>query len=140
MGQIGDRRAVPALLDVVRNLDKLTIADIARYPWVRGWKWSKSDITGHANVVAWVDRVRARPAVERGLAIASTLDSCRCIHIIRPSRIGSSLIRIPVAAKIAFVMAGATGASGPSPTPRGALLFRTKCTSTSGVSLRRHIG
>ena len=48
--------------------DNLTIADIACYPWVRGWKWSKIDITGHANVVAWVDRVRARPAVERGLA------------------------------------------------------------------------
>ena len=45
-----------------------TIADIACYPWVRGWKWSKIDITGHAKVVAWVDRVRARPAVERGLA------------------------------------------------------------------------
>jgi len=48
--------------------DTFTIADIACYPWVRGWKWSKIDITGHANVVAWVDRVRARPAVERGLA------------------------------------------------------------------------
>ncbi len=48
--------------------DAFTIADIACYPWVRGWKWSKIDITGHANVVAWVDRVRARPAVERGLA------------------------------------------------------------------------
>ncbi len=48
--------------------DHFTIADIACYPWVRGWKWSKIDITGHANVVAWVDRVRARPAVERGLA------------------------------------------------------------------------
>ena len=47
--------------------DTFTIADIASYPWVRGWKWSKIDITGHANVVAWVDRVRARPAVERGL-------------------------------------------------------------------------
>ncbi len=48
--------------------DDFTIADIACYPWVRGWKWSKVDITGHANVVAWVERVRARPAVERGLA------------------------------------------------------------------------
>ena len=45
-----------------------TIADIAIYPWVRGWKWSKIDITEHAKVVAWVKRVRARPAVERGLA------------------------------------------------------------------------
>lgn len=48
--------------------DSFTIADIACYPWVRGWKWSKINITGHPNVVAWVDRVRARPAVERGLA------------------------------------------------------------------------
>ena len=47
--------------------DQFTIADIATYPWVRGWKWSKIDITGHANVVAWKDRVRGRPAVERGL-------------------------------------------------------------------------
>lgn len=48
--------------------DTFTIADIACYPWVRGWKWSKVDITSHDNVVAWVDRVRARPAVERGLS------------------------------------------------------------------------
>jgi GST-like protein len=48
--------------------DNYTIADIACFPWVRGWKWSKIDITGHANVVAWLKRVRARPAVDRGLA------------------------------------------------------------------------
>ena len=47
--------------------EDFTIADIAIYPWVRGWKWSKVDITGHRNIMDWVDRVRARPAVERGL-------------------------------------------------------------------------
>lgn len=46
----------------------LTIADIAIYPWLRGWKWSKVDITDRPNVMAWIDRVRARPGVERGLA------------------------------------------------------------------------
>ena len=46
---------------------ELTIADIAIYPWLRGWKWSKVNITEFDNVVAWVDRVRARPGVERGL-------------------------------------------------------------------------
>lgn len=46
----------------------LTIADIAAYPWLRGYKWSKVDITPNANVMAWIDRVRARPGVERGLA------------------------------------------------------------------------
>ena len=48
--------------------DDLTIADIATYPWLRVYKWSKVDITGRANVMAWIDRVRARPGVERGLA------------------------------------------------------------------------
>ena len=38
------------------------------YPWVRGYKWSKIDITEKPRVVEWVDRVRARPAVGRGLA------------------------------------------------------------------------
>ncbi|MEM9438791.1 MAG: glutathione binding-like protein, partial [Pseudomonadota bacterium] len=47
--------------------DDMTIADIAIYPWVRGWKWSKIDITGHENIMAWVKRIRARPAVDRGL-------------------------------------------------------------------------
>jgi GST-like protein len=48
--------------------DELSIADIALYPWVRGWKWSKIPIVDFANVCHWVDRVRARPGVERGLA------------------------------------------------------------------------
>ena len=48
--------------------DALTIADIAIYPWLRGWKWSKVNITDLPNVVEWIDRVRARPAVERGLS------------------------------------------------------------------------
>ncbi|MEM1154892.1 MAG: glutathione S-transferase N-terminal domain-containing protein [Pseudomonadota bacterium] len=48
--------------------DEYTIADIATWPWVRGWKWSKIDITPHEHVVQWVRRVRARPAVEKGIA------------------------------------------------------------------------
>jgi len=48
--------------------DTISIADIAIYPWLRGYKWSKVDITDRPNVMAWIERVRARPAVERGLA------------------------------------------------------------------------
>ena len=48
--------------------DDLSIADIAIYPWLRGYKWSKVDITPNSNVMAWIERVRARPGVERGLA------------------------------------------------------------------------
>jgi len=47
--------------------DQFTIADIALYPWIRGWKWSKVNITTKPRVVEWLDRVRARPGVERGL-------------------------------------------------------------------------
>ncbi|MEM6773984.1 MAG: glutathione S-transferase N-terminal domain-containing protein [Pseudomonadota bacterium] len=47
--------------------DVFTVADIACFPWVRGWKWSKIDITGHSNVVRWLKSVRARPGVDRGL-------------------------------------------------------------------------
>ncbi|MEM6653489.1 MAG: glutathione binding-like protein [Pseudomonadota bacterium] len=47
--------------------EQFTIADIASYPWIRGWKWSKIDITAHQNIVDWVSRVRARPGVDRGL-------------------------------------------------------------------------
>lgn len=48
--------------------DTFTIADIALYPWIRGWKWSKVDITTKPRVMDWVGRVRARPGVERGIA------------------------------------------------------------------------
>ena len=41
--------------------DTFTIADISLYPWIRGWKWSKVNITTKPRVMEWVDRVRARP-------------------------------------------------------------------------------
>lgn len=47
---------------------EFSIADIALYPWVRGWKWSKIPIVGIPHIEDWVQRVRARPGVERGLA------------------------------------------------------------------------
>ena len=49
-------------------VDNFTIADISIYPWVRGYKWSKIDITQYPEVPKWVERVRARPGVERGLS------------------------------------------------------------------------
>jgi GST-like protein len=47
--------------------DTFSIADIALYPWIRGWKWSKVNVTDKPNVMAWLTRVRARPGVGRGL-------------------------------------------------------------------------
>ena len=48
--------------------EQFTIADIAIYPWVRGWKWSKIPIVDIPHLEEWVKRVRARPGVGRGLA------------------------------------------------------------------------
>ena len=46
-----------------------SIADIAHYAWVRTHRWSRVDVTGLPNLAAWRARIRARPAVERGLAV-----------------------------------------------------------------------
>jgi GST-like protein len=54
--------------------DQFTIADIAVYPWVRGWKWSKIPIVGIPNLEDWVKRVRARPGVGRGLSYGVPTD------------------------------------------------------------------
>ena len=54
--------------------DTFTIADIALYPWLRGWKWSKVDITKTPAVVDWVTRVRARPGVARGISYGVPAD------------------------------------------------------------------
>ena len=48
--------------------ETFSIADIAIYPWVRAWKWSKIDITGAPAVMDWLSRVRQRPGVARGVA------------------------------------------------------------------------
>ena len=67
----GERFGIPDEHRFADHRDLLAgpaIADIALYPWLRGWKWSKVDITDRPNVVAWVDRMRARPGVARGLA------------------------------------------------------------------------
>ncbi|MGE0791495.1 MAG: glutathione S-transferase family protein [Sandaracinaceae bacterium] len=49
--------------------DELTIADIANYSWVHTYSWSGIDVEGLPHLKAWLERVRARPAVERGLDI-----------------------------------------------------------------------
>ncbi len=54
--------------------ERFTVADISIWCWVRSWKWAKIDITQRTNVMAWVDRVRARPSVERGISFGVPKD------------------------------------------------------------------
>jgi GST-like protein len=46
-----------------------SIADMATYPWLRPYKWQGQDIENHPNLKRWYLAVRARPAVQRGLAV-----------------------------------------------------------------------
>lgn len=54
--------------------DEFTVADIATWCWVRSWKWARIDITGKPRVMDWVQRVRARPGVGRGIAFGVPKD------------------------------------------------------------------
>ncbi len=46
--------------------DEYSIADIAHWCWAVTHNWSGVDIDGLNNLQAWLDRLAARPAVERG--------------------------------------------------------------------------
>ena len=46
-----------------------SIADIANWSWVRIYKWSEVDISGLDNLRLWMDRMKARPACIKGVAI-----------------------------------------------------------------------
>lgn len=50
-------------------VDDYSIADIALFCWMRNWRRRDIDIAEFPRVKAWHDRIAARPAVERGLAL-----------------------------------------------------------------------
>jgi GST-like protein len=49
--------------------DDYSIADMALLGWVRNWTSREVNNSEFPNVEAWVNRVEARPAVQRGLAL-----------------------------------------------------------------------
>jgi GSH-dependent disulfide-bond oxidoreductase len=51
-----------------------SIADIAAYPWIFRWDMQEIDIDAYPNVKAWLARIAARPAVQRGLNIPPRFD------------------------------------------------------------------
>ncbi len=46
-----------------------SIADMASIGWATLWERQGQDITQFPNLAAWIDRLRARPAVEKGLKL-----------------------------------------------------------------------
>ncbi len=51
--------------------DFLSIADIAIWPWAVGWKDKEQTLDDKPNVARWLDQLAARPAFERGTALAA---------------------------------------------------------------------
>ncbi|KAL8948184.1 MAG: hypothetical protein Q9222_005609, partial [Ikaeria aurantiellina] len=49
---------------------KYSIADMATWPWVKGWKFagfSEKDMEAFPHLMKWIERIAERPAVKRGL-------------------------------------------------------------------------
>jgi glutathione S-transferase len=46
-----------------------SIADIANWCWVRTHKWSGVKVDGLPNLTAWMDRLAARPACQKGTKV-----------------------------------------------------------------------
>ncbi|AGW93067.1 MULTISPECIES: glutathione S-transferase N-terminal domain-containing protein [Cupriavidus] len=51
--------------------NEYSIADMATYPWLRAHKWQGQALEDFPNLRRWYGTVRARPAVQRGLAVLS---------------------------------------------------------------------
>jgi glutathione S-transferase len=51
---------------------KYSVADIKTWPWVKGWERSfeKSDMEQFPHMMRWIDRIKERPAVQRGIGDA----------------------------------------------------------------------
>lgn len=47
--------------------DDYSIADIANWAWARTHRWSGLDISDLPHLKRWIDAIRARPAVQRGI-------------------------------------------------------------------------
>ena len=53
--------------------DKYSIADMALVGWVNGWPRQGQNIEDFPNLKAWLERVKARPAVQRGMSLGLEL-------------------------------------------------------------------
>ena len=49
--------------------DEYSIADIATWPWVRIYDWSGISIEGLPHLQAWMARMEAKPACQKGITI-----------------------------------------------------------------------
>ena len=63
-----------------------SIADIASFAWVKTHRWARIPVDGLDNLLTWIDRIAARPAVQRALLIPPPAGSAE-----RQVRMGSNM-------------------------------------------------
>jgi len=51
-----------------------SLADIANWSWVRGYKWSGVTLDGLPNLERWLEAIGERPAVKRGVDVPEPVD------------------------------------------------------------------
>jgi len=81
-------REVRRLFEVLDNrladheylADGYSIADIATWPWVWGYKWSGVSIEGLDHLARWIDSVGERDAVRRGQQVPEPVDLDRMLR------------------------------------------------------------
>ena len=60
-----------------------SIADIANWSWVHTYEWPGIDIGGLDNLKGWIDRIAARPPVQKGVATPPRIDPARSVEAAR---------------------------------------------------------
>lgn len=53
--------------------DEYSIADMACIGWAKGWEKQGQDLKQFPHVARWIEAVKARPAVQRGMALGAEL-------------------------------------------------------------------
>ncbi len=49
--------------------DKMTIADLASFAWINWAEWAGVEVEQFKQLKAWLDRINARPAIQKGLDV-----------------------------------------------------------------------
>ncbi|KAF0809917.1 Glutathione S-transferase domain protein [Alcanivorax sp. S71-1-4] len=57
-----------------------SIADIANWCWARTHAWSGVDVTGLDHLKRWLDQIRAREAVDRGVKVPGELEPAKVLE------------------------------------------------------------
>jgi glutathione S-transferase/GST-like protein len=63
-----------------------SIADMALYPWVAYARGLGQDLSTFTRVETWLDRIAARPAVQRGMAVGADLQGPPPVHSSKEQR------------------------------------------------------